>query len=78
MVVFFEVVAVIPLIIWYSLYPISVEDVMISSTTYCWLCTYPTATIGNWGYINISEVVVLIWCSLLIVISAFLAFKVII
>lgn len=53
-----------------------VSDVMISSSTYCWLCTYPTATKGNWGHINIAELIVLIWCALLIIVAAFLAFKV--
>ncbi|KAI7887263.1 periplasmic binding protein-like I [Mucor mucedo] len=71
----FVIIAISPLIVWYALYPVVVKDVMVSNTTYCWLCTYPAAKVGYWGHITISEIVVLIWCSILIIISAFLAFK---
>lgn len=72
----FGLVAWAPLIVWYALYPIEVDDIMISSTSICWLCTYPTATKGDWVHINVAEIVVLIWCALLTITSAFLAFKV--
>jgi hypothetical protein len=75
-VVAFGVVALMPLIVWYALYPIEVDNVMISSTSFCWLCTYPTATNGNWIHINAVEIVVLVWCAILTITAAFLAFKV--
>ncbi|GAN01001.1 hypothetical protein MAM1_0004c00430 [Mucor ambiguus] len=75
LVALFLLIGLIPLIIWYAAFPMQVSDAMISSSTYCWLCTYPTATKGNWGHINIAELIVLIWCALLIIVAAFLAFK---
>jgi hypothetical protein len=74
-VVLFAFIGLVPLIVWYAAFPMEVKDVMISSSTYCWLCNYPTATRGNWGYINISEIIVLVWCAILTGTSAFLAFK---
>lgn len=74
----FLVIGLVPLIVWYSAFPMQVSDAMISPSTYCWLCTYPTATKGNWGHINIAELIVLIWCALLIIASALLAFKVVV
>ncbi|OBZ80155.1 hypothetical protein A0J61_11796, partial [Choanephora cucurbitarum] len=48
---------------------------MVSSSAYCWVCTYPTAGIGDWQNVTIVESIALVWCAILIIISAFLAFK---
>lgn len=72
----FGVIALSPIIVWNIMYPIQINDFVVSSSTYCWVCTYPTAVKGNWGFINVAEIIVLVWCVMLIIISAFLAFKV--
>lgn len=51
---------------------------MISTSDFCWLCTYPTAKNGNWAHLNAAELAVLLWCALMIAVSALLAYKVII
>ncbi|KAG0182904.1 Metabotropic GABA-B receptor subtype 3A [Apophysomyces sp. BC1034] len=71
----FGVVALVPLIIWHGLYPVTVEPVTVTITSFCWMCTYPTATVGNWIHINAAELVVLVWSAILITLSAVLAWK---
>ncbi|KAI8336060.1 periplasmic binding protein-like I [Choanephora cucurbitarum] len=71
----FAAIGLLPLITWYAIYPIVVSDVMVSSSAYCWVCTYPTAGIGDWQNVTVVESIALVWCAILIVISAFLAFK---
>lgn len=66
------------MVIWSAAFPIEISDLMITATTYCWICTYPTAKNGNWETINAVDIVVLIWGAIMIVLSAFLAFKVIV
>jgi hypothetical protein len=76
-IIFIGVVAVIPLVIWFGIYPITVKDEDISSSQYCWVCSFPTASPNvQWMNLNAAELVVLIWGAILIVVSAFLAFKV--
>ncbi|KAI8341547.1 periplasmic binding protein-like I [Blakeslea trispora] len=71
----FAIIGLLPLIVWYALYPIVIEEVMVSPSSYCWLCGYPSAKVGTWDNITVVELIALVWCAILIVISAFLAFK---
>ncbi|KAF7731952.1 Metabotropic GABA-B receptor subtype 3A [Apophysomyces ossiformis] len=68
-------IALFPLIIWHGRYPASIEPVSVTMTSFCWQCTYPTATVGNWTNINAAELVVLVWSAILITLSAVLAWK---
>ena len=76
MVFIFGIIAFIPFIIWHAIYPVEVIDLMVgTSMSFCWLCVYPGAK-GDWIHINAAELVVLIWCALLTLCSALLAWKV--
>lgn len=69
-------IAYIPLIVWQALYPVQVQELTIgNSVSFCWVCAYPGAS-GGWVQVTIAELVTLIWCALLIIIAALLAFKV--
>ncbi|KAI8889827.1 periplasmic binding protein-like I [Backusella circina FSU 941] len=75
-ILFIGAVSLIPLIVWFGIYPITVKDEDVSSSQYCWVCSFPTASPdAQWMNLNAAELVVLIWGAILIVISAFLAFK---
>ncbi|KAG2232035.1 hypothetical protein INT48_000590 [Thamnidium elegans] len=67
--------AVLPLIVWYAIFPMQVIEYDLSVTTFCWLCAYPTAKVGSWENFTISELAVGVWCFLLVAVSTFLAFK---
>lgn len=67
---------ILPLVVWYAIYPMEVIEYNLSTTSFCWLCSYPTAKVGNWHNFTISEFATGVWCFLLIAVSAFLAFKV--
>lgn len=68
--------AVLPLIVWYAIFPMEVIEYDLSTITFCWLCSYPSAKVGNWNNFTISELAVAVWCFLLVAVSTFLAFKV--
>ncbi|KAI9027622.1 periplasmic binding protein-like I [Phycomyces nitens] len=68
------VIIVFPLIIWNALYRITVKEVIVGTSDSCFLCNYPQPN-GNWAEITIAELVVLIMCALLIIVSSFLAYK---
>ncbi|ORY96447.1 periplasmic binding protein-like I [Syncephalastrum racemosum] len=72
--VIFGAVAYIPLIVWESMFHYEVEDMMVTADTYCWLCFYPD-TQPAWRRLNPTEIFVLSWGVLLIIIAALLAFK---
>ncbi|KAI8394060.1 periplasmic binding protein-like I [Radiomyces spectabilis] len=74
MVAIFSFIGLCPLIVWHAIYEIKVEDVLVSPSTYCWLCVYPGAD-ADWGTLNAAEVVVIAWGALLIICSAILAWK---
>ena len=77
MVGIFGAIAFAPIIIWHAVYPVTVADVMVgTSMSFCWLCVYPGAK-GDWIHLNAGELVVLIWCVILILCAALLAWKVI-
>ncbi|KAL0073463.1 periplasmic binding protein-like I [Phycomyces blakesleeanus] len=67
-------VIVLPLIVWNSMYKIAVEEIVVGTSDSCFLCNYPTTT-ADWAEITIAELVVLIMCAFLIIISALLAYK---
>ncbi|KAI9268604.1 7 transmembrane sweet-taste receptor of 3 GCPR-domain-containing protein [Helicostylum pulchrum] len=67
--------AVLPLIVWYAIFPMEVIEYDLSTITFCWLCSYPSAKVGNWNNFTISELAVAVWCFLLVAVSTFLAFK---
>lgn len=73
--IIFGAVAYIPLIVWESMYHYEVKDTMVTADTYCWLCFYPD-TRPEWRRLNPTEIFVLSWGVLLIIIAALLAFKV--
>ncbi|KAG2236589.1 hypothetical protein INT48_000143 [Thamnidium elegans] len=71
----FTILTILPLVTWFSVYPLEIDEYTLSRTTFCWICSYPTAEFGNWGYITMAEIMVLVWGYLLILLSTFLAFK---
>ncbi|KAI9491860.1 periplasmic binding protein-like I [Zychaea mexicana] len=71
----FGAIAFIPFIVWHAVYPVQVVDLTIgTSMSYCWLCVYPGAK-GDWIHLNAAELVALIWCAILILCAALLAWK---
>ncbi|CAO3596140.1 unnamed protein product [Absidia cylindrospora] len=75
-VVIFGVLALAPLIVWFSLYPVKATSYMVSMNTYCMLCAYPTSNKSvDWIHLNIAELICAIICFALIVIASLLAWK---
>ncbi|KAI8971063.1 periplasmic binding protein-like I [Pilobolus umbonatus] len=72
---FFGFITILPLIVWYAIYPMEVITIPIDVSSYCWVCAYPTAKAGYKNYITASELSVGILGGILIIIAALLGWK---
>ncbi|KAI9302837.1 periplasmic binding protein-like I [Cunninghamella echinulata] len=72
----FGTVALLPLIVWYALYPVVVKIEMVTMNSSCMMCEYPTSNKQyDWLHLNLAELICLILCYLLICVAALLAWK---
>lgn len=71
----FGIIIYIPFIVWHSIHPVAIIQVMVDPNNFCWLCVYPGAD-GDWGHVNASQITVLILCAILMLVAAVLAFRV--
>ncbi|CAO3594586.1 unnamed protein product [Absidia cylindrospora] len=75
-VVIFGVLALLPLIIWFVIYPVEATSYMVTVNTYCMLCSYPTSNkYVDWIHLNIAELVCAVICFILVAVASLLAWK---
>ncbi|ORX56420.1 periplasmic binding protein-like I [Hesseltinella vesiculosa] len=67
---------VLPMVVWNGLYPVTPQRFMVTANTYCVICVYPTSNKSvDWVTYNIAEITTLLFCLVLVGISALLAWK---
>ncbi|KAI9281054.1 periplasmic binding protein-like I [Sporodiniella umbellata] len=71
----FELIAILPHIIWNAIYKVEVETFHVTDRVYCWYCQYPQAISESWGRFDLAIGLEMIWLLLLIIFSAVIAFK---
>ncbi|CAO3612652.1 unnamed protein product [Cunninghamella blakesleeana] len=72
----FGTLTLLPMIIWYAIYPLEVITEMVTLNSSCMLCEYPTSNKRyDWVHLNVAELTCLVICFLLICIAALLAWK---
>jgi hypothetical protein len=74
MVGIFQLFVIVPLVAWNAVYQISINNYRIGRNTYCIYCQYATSL--NSERFNLAQFFVLLWVFILIIVAAFLAFKV--